>query len=198
MQAAPLFFSEGFLRNLVRAEVVGDFFPFTTGSIDKVVDYTTHLISRLQGNQHVIVVPDRQSTGFSSYVEVRISKKDKSNTKIIRQGTATTEYTTGLLLYFSILAPYWFYGSSSWSANWTGGRQTGGSSCFLEPESLAAISQQRWQAEIKEIEGVVQDSGYQLLSPTALMQPAPAGLHIPTILSQEPYRVFDCFFYWED
>jgi hypothetical protein len=45
---------------------------------------------------------------------------------------------------------------------------------------------------------VLQNFRYGLLTPEELEQPAPPGLAIRTVLAEKPYRVFDCFFHWED
>jgi len=193
-----MFFSDTFLKSLTQFEVTGDFLPFTSRDILKVEDYVAQLLANLKKNPHLLV---SDQDIYSSFIQVKISKSDKSDTKVTQQGTGIIEHTTSLSLYFCTLAPYWFYGACNWSTNWIsciGGSCTGGSSCFLEPEDFARVDHGLWNAEIEAIQTITQNFNYTLLSVESLIQPAPAYLDIQTILADKPYRVFDCFFYWMD
>ena len=193
-------FSEDYLRRMVRAEVTGDFPPFTLGSITKVENYIRKLVARLATSPTLVVEADFNSygSGFASYVEVRISKRDGSDRITRAQGQRITHDYKGLVLYISRLTPYWFYGGSEWAKTYEEGRCTGSGFTFLTPESPASIDQTLWQHDRQLVEALVQEFRYSLLTPTELRQPAPADLAIATILADKPYSVFDCFFYWED
>jgi hypothetical protein len=193
-------FSEDYLRHIVRREVVGDFPPFTLGSVAKTENYIRKIVAHLASISTILVEADFDSygSGFASYVEVRISKRDQSDSITLAQNQRVTYETNGLMLYVSRLTPYWFYGGNKWAKTYERGKETGGGSLFLEPESQDNINQAIWQHDSRLIEAVLQDFRYSLLSSTELAQPAPSDIFIPTVLADKPYKVFDCFFYWED
>jgi hypothetical protein len=146
-----MLFSDAFLSSLVEFNILGDFLPFTNGDILQVEKYVAQLVTKLQEHPHLLV--SRQEV-YSSFIEVKVSKTDKSDTQFTQQETTITENTTGLCLYFCTLAPYWFYGACDWSTNWigcVGGSSLGGSSNFLAPESLAKVDRNLWNTEIEAI-----------------------------------------------
>ena len=192
-------FSDSYLRRIITGDVVGDFPPFTNGSVDKIDKYIRKIIARLASDTLLIEADfSSHGSGFASYVEVRITKKDGSNTVVSNKNQRVTNQVTGLLLNISRLTPYWFYGGSSWFKTYEHGQQTGGGATFLTIENQATIDQEVWQPEQQLIEHIFREFRYELLTPEELTQPAPADITIPTILADEPYTVFDCFFYWED
>jgi hypothetical protein len=179
---------------------VGDFPPFTSGSITKTDNYIRKIVARLSSNATLLVEGDFTSygSGFASYVEVRVSKKDRSDTSTYTKNQYVTYNTTGLLLYISRLTPYWFYGGSDWAKTYDNGQLTGGGRMFLDPASQETINQTLWQHDRQRVAAVLQEFRYSLLTPEELREPAPAGIYIPTELAKGPYTVFDCFFYWQD
>lgn len=193
-------FGEDYLRRLVRGEVTGDFPPFSLGSITKTENYIRKLVARLAAVSTLLVEADFDSygSGFASYVEVRVSRRDGVGNTTRLQGRRMTHEYDGLILYISRLTPYWFYGGSKWAKTYEEGRHVGGGSLFLASDSPNDINEALWQHGRQLVEAVAQKFRYSLLTPTELRQPAPAGLAIPTILADKPYSVFDCFFYWED
>lgn len=193
-------FSEDYLRSIVTSKVVGDFPPFTSGSISKTDNYIRKVVARLASIATLLVEADFSSygSGFASFVEVRVSRKDQSDTIISTKNQHITYDTTGLVLYISRLTPYWFYGSSEWSKTYDQGQLTGGFRMYLNPGSQATINQELWQHDRQRVAAVLQEFRYGLLTPEELRQPAPAGIYIPTELAEKPYAVFDCFFYWQD
>ncbi|GAA4022183.1 hypothetical protein GCM10022409_02360 [Hymenobacter glaciei] len=197
-------FSEGLLRKLIQGEIVGNFSPFSTGKGRKVEAYIAALVDQLKKMEGSLVDVDFTSygNGFASYGEVKISKLDKSDTVFVNTGRlgqgVREDHTDGLVLYISTLAPYWFYGGSSWLASGQNGQWKSGPAGFLRPSSMVKLDQGLWHGEVERIEAIMQSFRYTLLGPELLEQPAPNGLTIPTILADSPYQVFDCFFYWED
>lgn len=193
-------FSEEFLRELCDGKVVGDFPPFDTGRIEDVKEYIKHILGQIGARNDVFVNADFNSygSGFASYVSVKISRKDKTDTTVKRNGTNRTEWTEGLELYISTLSPFWFWGGSEWTVNYEDERRTGGSGGFLRPESIHEIKQEMWSDKIKTICKIFDNFGYILLKPEELIKPVWFDVKIPTVLAGEIYQVFDCFFYWED
>jgi len=193
-------FSENYLRQLVGGAVMGDFGPFTLSSLDETERYLRQIVARLASLPALLVEADFSSygSGFASYIEVRIARKDHSDTATAARGQHTTRTTNGLMLYLSRLTPYWFYGGSEWSKTYDNGRSVSGSASFLNSESQAAINPAVWHLEAASVRAILQAFHYRLLTPAELRQPAPVEVVVPTILADKPYQVFDCFFYWED
>ncbi|MDQ2793653.1 MAG: hypothetical protein M3Y12_06545 [Bacteroidota bacterium] len=193
-------FSEAYLRRIVHNEVVGDFPPFTLGSIAKIENYIRKILARLSSISNLRVEAEfaHYGSGFASFVEVRIAKKAGAASNTLGQDQRVAVETNGLTLYISRLVPYWFYGGSTWSETHEDGSYTGGSSIWLQPESQSSINQSVWQLERKLIEAVLQEFRYGLLTVEELIQPAPTAISITTELADKPYKVFDCFFYWQD
>jgi hypothetical protein len=135
-------FSATFLGQLAREEVVGDFPPFLAGNIRQIENYIRKVLAQLASISALAFEADFDSygSGFASYVEVRVSKKDQSGTNVSARGQRVSHDTTGLLLYISKLAPYWFYGGSSWSKTYEQGGLSGGLSLYLTPQSQAGIA----------------------------------------------------------
>ena len=127
-----------------------------------------------------------------------ISKRNKSGTELISDGNKKTEWTKGLSLYVSKLCPFWFIGGSEWTNTSENEKWIGGSSGFLRPESVRLIDKALWQVQIEKFQRIFAGFGYSLLSEEDVNKPLWFDINIPTILTDEPYKVFDCFFYWED
>ena len=193
-------FSEEFLRVLCAGKVIGDFPPFDSGTIEDVKEYIKHILGQIGARKDVFVNGDFNSygSGFASYVSVKISRKDKTDTSVKINGNKRTEWTEGLEIYISTLSPFWFWGGSEWTVNYEDERRTGGSSGFLRPESIHEIKLEMWSEKIRVISKIFDDFGYVLLKPEQLKKSLWFDVKIPTVLAGESYKVFDCFFYWED
>lgn len=193
-------YSEEFLRQLAKDKVMGDFPPFTAGNIAEVEKYIKALVGRIKDNHQLFVEPDFSyyGSGFASYVPVRISKKDKSDTKLMQEQNRVTHYTKGLLLYISNLTPYWYYGASEWSVTMENGQVVGGSSGFIRPESINEVDKELWDEKIDRLKDVFQQYRYNLLTEEELAQQVDFNISVRTVLVDKPYEVFDFFFHWSD
>ena len=193
-------FTEEFLRKMCAGNVIGDFSPFDSGKIKEVEEYLKKLVGHLSGNHKIVLKADFDSygSGFASYVSIKVSKRDKSDTKITRNGNRITEWTDGLLLYISKLTPYWYLGASDWTVNFEDEQWKGGSGGFLSAESFNEIDQTFWHTEIRDIKKTFDEFRYNLLTEQELNKTLWFDIKIPTILASKPFQVFDCFFYWED
>jgi hypothetical protein len=193
-------FSEDFLRKICEAKVLGDFEPFKSGKIKDIEKYIKRILGDIKAENKILSKADFNSygSGFASYVDVSISKQDKSDTRFIVDGNKKTEWTKGLSLYISKLCPFWFIGGSEWTVTRENEKWIGGSSGFLRPESVRSIDNALWQAQVERIKKIFGDFGYSLLSEEDVSEPLWFDINIPTILADRPYQVFDCFFYWED
>lgn len=192
--------SEEFLRKLCDGKVIGDFYPFETGNQREIVEYIKKITGRLQNNHRINVEPDFSSygSGYSSYINVKISKKDKSDRVLTNRGGVKIEWICGIELYICKLAPYWYFGGNEWTGSYENGKRIGGSAGFVSPESIDEIDYEIWKDDINRINQTLSEFRYQLLTKEEVEKSLWFAIEIPTILSDKPYRIFDCFFYWED
>lgn len=193
-------FSETYLRTLVKGDVQGDFEPFINNETQYVVDYIQQMLGRLKNRNSIKIQADftAYGSGFASYINVKITKKDKSDTVVTKEGQLSRESKKSLLLYISLLSPYWFFGGIEWSENYLDGKYQGGSMPFLRPEDCAKYDKKIWQDEIDFITQHFDEYRYRFLTQTELEPYLNFEIDIPTIVFDKPYQVFDCFFYWED
>ncbi len=193
-------FTEEYLRNLVSGKVQGNFAPFSTGDLFAVENYIKQMLGRLKNSRTVKIEADYDAygSGFASYISVKISKKDKSDTTISNESDLLLEWKEGLLVYISLLSPYWIVGDANWSENYLDRKYQGGSMPFLRPEHIDNYDKEMWQPEITAINEIFNEYRYGLLTKIELEKHLWFDVEIPTIIADKPYRVFDCFFYWED
>lgn len=192
--------TEEFLRELCKGKVVGDFYPFDTQHLAEVNSYIRKIVGRLSNISGIKVEADFASygSGFASYVNVKISKKDRSDTKITNQGSKKTEWISGLALYICRLSPFWYFGENEWTISFENDKWTGGSGSFLRPESIESYDKRFWEKEVGQIKNILSEFRYNLLTKQELEKELWFDAEIPTILANPPFQVFDCFFYWED
>ncbi len=193
-------FSEQYLRNLAKGELQGGFTPFLNNETYEVERYIQKMLGRLKDHNMIKIQADFEAygSGFASYTNVKITKKDRSDTKTTKKGNLIVEHKNSLLLYISNLCPYWFLGGIEWSENYLNGAYQGGTMPFLRPENNAKYDKKIWQDEIDFITQHFDEYRYRLLTQTELEPYLNFDIEIPTIIADKPYQVFDCFFYWED
>lgn len=193
-------FTETYLRNLATDQVQGDFTPFNKNDIGKVKRYIKGMLGQLSDHKRILVEPDYEAygSGFASYINVKISKKDKSDTIIERNGNRTVEKKDALLLYISLLSPYWYFGKGDWWNNYTNGEYSGGSNNFLTPDSINRYNKTLWSDDVEHITRLFEEFRYSLLTKKEVEQMLDFEVKITSNLGEKPYTVFDCFFHWED
>jgi len=193
-------YSEDFLQRLANEKVTGDFYPFDTGDIDKVEDYIRQIVGRLKNNHTIHVEPDfdYHGSGFASYISIRISKRDHSDSIITTDKNRITKDTKGILLYISNLAPFWYYGGSEWSVTTENGKFLSGSSGYIFPNDIHNYDTEKWNNEIEKIKLILSHFHYNLLTKEALEKTLDFEINIASNLIDGKPKVFDCFFHWED
>jgi hypothetical protein len=193
-------FTETYLRNAAADQVQGDFTPFNKNDIGKVKRYIKGMLGRLSDNHRIVVLHDygAYGSGFASYINVKISKKDKSDTIVVKDGNRTTEKKDSLLLYISLLAPYWYFGKGDWWDNYSNGVYQSGSNNFLTPDSIKKYNKDLWETEVEQITRLFEEFRYTLLTQKEVEMQLDFDVKIVTNLGQKPYTVFDCLFHWED
>ncbi|MCA0428854.1 MAG: hypothetical protein LCH37_15565 [Bacteroidetes bacterium] len=193
-------YSADFLRDLAKDKVTGDFYPFDTGNIENVINYIRQLVGSLSDNPSLIIEPDFDyyGSGFASYIPVRVSKRDNSDSTITTAKNRVSKETKGILLYISNLTPFWYFGGSEWSVTTENGRQVSGSSGFLFPEDNNAYDTTKWETDMERIKFTLNQFNYQLLKQDELETPLDFDLTLASNFITGKPRVFDCFFHWND
>ena len=193
-------FTEEYLRKAAKDEVQGDFTPFNKNDIGKVQRYIKGMLGRLSDSKRINVEADFKSygSGFASYINVKISKKDKSDTIIEKKGNRTTEKKDAILIYISLVAPFWYFGKGDWWDYYSNGELEGGSSNFLIPDSIIHYNKILWDTEIEQITRLFEEFRYTLLTKKEVAQVLDFEVKMKSNLGEQPYTVFDCLFHWED
>jgi hypothetical protein len=192
-------FSEQYLRDLVAEKVQGNFPPFKSGKYTTVVKYIKEIVGRLSDNKNWIVEADYENyqSGFASFVPVKISKKDKSDTTTNYENGLIIETKDSLLIYFSKLCPYWYYSQGRWMDMIRDGKNSP-STHFIRPEEQKNVNLHLWAEDIEKLTRQLEEYRYTLLDRKEVTKDLDFKIKIPTVIADRTYQVFDCFFYWED
>lgn len=195
-----MIFDKAYLIDIVNGKTKGDFPPFSTGKWKKTDKFLKTVVGRLQDIKSVNIKADfnHYGSGFSSYVHLYLSKKDKSDVRTTEKGEFRTEETNGLMLYLCRLAPYAVYSEGNWSTTYNQNKWHSGGSHYIEVDAIGTTPKIDWSNELVEISNILNQYGISILTKEELIKPIDFEIQIPTILSDPPYSVFDCMFYWED
>ncbi|MFC4632493.1 hypothetical protein ACFO3O_01135 [Dokdonia ponticola] len=193
-------FEKEYLTDLVKGKTKGDFPPFSSGKWKKSDEYLKQIVGRLKDIKSIQVEADfnHYGSGFSSYVHLYLSKTDKSDTKISQDGELRTGETNGLMMYLCRMAPFSVYGEGTWHKTFNKDKGQSGSSHYIEPEDIGTTPESDWGIELNEIQNILNQYGISVLTKVELDKKLEFKISIPTILSEPPFKVFDCLFYWED
>lgn len=195
-----MIFTQEYLTDLIKGKSRGEFHPFSTGKWKKSDKYLKQIVDRLKGVKSIELEADfdHYGSGFSSYVHLYLSKSDKSDVKITEAGDSRTEWTNGLMLYLCRLAPFAIYSEGAWARKYVAGKWHSACSHFIEPENIGTTPNYEWDGELFEITKIIEQFGITCLTKEVLDKFIDFEIMIPTILTDPPYRVFDCLFYWAD
>ena len=193
-------FDQKYLTDLVKGRTRGEFPPFSLGKWEKSDEYLKNIVGRLNSIRTIEVEADfdHYGSGFSSYVPLYLSKKDKSDFKVTRNGNERSEETNGLMIYLCRMAPYAIYSEGTWFKRFKNDKWILGGSHYIEPEEIGSKPKVNWEMEWTEIENILNQYGITILTREELDKKLDFDIRIPTILTEPPFRIFDCLFYWED
>ena len=193
-------FNKDYLTELVQGKTKGDFPPFSTGNWEKSDGYLEQVMGRLKDIKSIHVEADfkHYGSGFSSYVPLYLSKRDKSDLQISQNGDLRIEETNGLILYLCRMAPFSVYAKGTWNKTFKNDKWQSGVSHYIEPKDIGTKPKVDWDSELTVIQNILNQYGISFLTKEELDKKLEFELSIPTILSDPPFRVFDCLFYWED
>ena len=167
-------------------------------STENVPDHST-VIGRLKSINSIVLEADfnHYGSGTSSYIPVYISKRDKSDVHVSKEGNLTTYKTTGLILYLCRYAPYAIYGKGDWSKTFEGNTERNGHLSYIE--DVGSLPSNNWTQTILELTNILNIYSIGLLTREELNVKLDFKIQIPTVFTRpSAYTVYDCFFYWED
>lgn len=196
--------TEEFLRKLCNDEAYWEFKPLIKKNyrkIEKYIKTIKQIVSKISQNSKIIVDAkyNYYGSGFASYINIKIRKVSKSDTKTTIKKNTQTESIEGIEIYVSNLSPYWYYGSSyRYNTYENGIKESGGSYWFLRPDSIEKYDNTIWETTISEIKKVFEWYGYTLLTKQEVGKELWFDVNIETNIGKKPYKVFDCFFHRYD
>lgn len=127
-------------------------------------------------------------SGYASFIDAWFYHPD-GRCRRAREG----EHHAGIFVLLSRLSPFYVLGQGekAWHAK-------GGSSYLPAMEAIDQIEDSELQHTASLIEPVLGRHGLQRLRREALEELLPSEIHVPTILVNPPFHVFDALFHWED
>jgi hypothetical protein len=184
--------TDAVIHDSVAQRPFGNFEPFITGTDRDAWRFYSDALAALEQAPGLGVIreADHQGSGYASYVSAFLFPSDGST----RQDYPGYVQTVGLLLYMSRLAPIAVYGASGRTDN---KHDTGSSSGFIDADNVGTLPVGDWTAFVATITERLCRFRIEVLPREPLLQPAPAGIEIPTVFDG-PYYVFDTLFYWSD
>jgi hypothetical protein len=86
-------FNETYLRTLVKGDLQGNFEPFLNNETYEVEGYIQQMLGRLKDRIAIKIQADftAYGSGFASYINVKITKKDRSDTIFTKEGKLNVE-----------------------------------------------------------------------------------------------------------
>ncbi|MFI7701984.1 hypothetical protein [Nonomuraea sp. NPDC049480] len=130
-------------------------------------------------------------SGYASYVEVFITKRDGS----MRRSENGWTHVEGLSLALCRLAPLAALFEPDIRSSGPGG---GGGHGLPDLSRVADAAPPGWTEEYRQIGQVLDRHDIALLDSQVLSLPLEAELRVETVLGSPPYSVFDAWFHWRD
>ena len=192
-------FSNDDLQALIRGEMIGDNYPYSSNNDIEVQNYLKQLLAELKRNGiSCEVEPDHHGSGYASYRQWFCYTKEHVH-------ISTNKYTRaiekeGLMIHISSLAPVVIIGvGNQWETyllednRWL----SGGSSMLSEPHELIIPSQ--FEALYNQLERLLMKYNFTILRKEDVEGLLPFHTKITTLLREkERYLIWDAIFYWED
>jgi hypothetical protein len=189
------------LQAMASGGVVGSSWPYDRGSAEDIESYLKNVVAELGRSRNLEVDAEfmHYGSGFASFVHVFCYKRNDKSTV----HTVDMDCTDGIAVYLGRLAPVAAYGPERRTRSYGRGpfglrKELSSSFGFLDVAWLSELPPGDWNEEINEIKDKLQRFGFSLPSREELSKELPFPADIPTILGEQPYRVFDAVFYWSD
>lgn len=130
-------------------------------------------------------------SGYASYVDVFLTKRDGSRRRSMDGATGVD----GLTLALCRLAPLAALFERSRRSSGPG---PAGAYSLPELSRVADADPPGWEQECRQIRRTLDDHGIALLDAQTLGLPLDDRLTVETVLGDPPFRVFDAWFHWAD
>lgn len=193
-------FEEAYLKGLVNNNSKSFLNKFSSRKKHLTENELKQVVKEISKISSIIVESDfdHYGSGYSSYVHLYLSKEDKSDVKVITGNNLRREEINGVMMYLCRIAPFGVFAEGNWENTYRGEEFVSAGSHFIEPEELETLPIGDWQTEMKQITSILDQYGIRFLTKTEVIENLDFEIKIPTILSDPPYKVFDCFFHWAD
>ncbi|GAA4387977.1 hypothetical protein GCM10023088_60770 [Actinomadura verrucosospora] len=135
---------------------------------------------------------DHYGSGYASYADVSVTKRDGSTRRNEGGGQVSVECLNVLLCRLTpvacVLRP----------ANRWRGPGDNGSSVLPESDRAVTAPDRSWASEYRQIRDVLDRHGIALIGADLLIRPLPMGLAVETNLADSAQTIFDAWFHWRD
>lgn len=192
-------FSNEELKALIRGEMIGEVYPYSSKNEIEVSNYLKAIAAELKREKiKLYEEPAHFGSGYASYVQWFCY--DEMHIEISEDEWTRTEKIDGLAVAISSLAPVVLIGQM-WKIG-TYLRETneylnGGQTLFSEPTNLTIDLAHQILA--KKLERLFMKYHYTILRPEDVVRPLLFETDIPTIIrDKRQYLIWDAIFYWHD
>ena len=189
----PPLLSRGEIERLLSQQTISELHPWVTNDerlIEAYLKGACAAVTRATRSE-ARVEWGHYGSGYASFVDAWLYKTtpDFNVKHPIRHG----EGHTGLVVLLSRLSPYFVFmqGEKRWHAS-------GGSSYLPEFDMLDKLEAKSVLLLARQVQPVLESYGLVRAVREQLSEPLPAGLWVPTILTDRGFTQFDALFYWED
>ncbi len=177
------------IRKIVEGVPVGSFGPFLKHDTKECNAYAKKLCKKIESikSLEVELMDDSYGSGYASYYDLFLTKRDKS----VYSDKGGYTLIKGVTLYISRLAPVSVFGYGERTRN-----RSGSSYGFLDASSIGTLPDGDWSRELSKIKETINIYKYSLLSKSEVSKELWFNVAIPTILDSK--NIFDSLFYWAD
>ncbi|MGY0234102.1 hypothetical protein [Longispora urticae] len=135
---------------------------------------------------------DHYGSGFASFVEVVVTRRDGSATFA---EYSTSMRTEGLSVLLCRLAPVACVCSGSWRSVDADGNSA---ASMVSVRSVSTLPVEGWEAVGADVANVLARHDIAVLGPGILAAAIDPQINVDTILAEPPFTVFDAWFHWRD
>lgn len=186
------------LQALIRREVIGELYPYSTKDQDELKNYLKPMLAELKRKKiHCLVESDHFGSGYASYIQWFCYEEE--HVEVMEGDKERTENIKGLHVLINRLAPVILIGNGEESHTYslTGESVSSAKSMLDIPDQLEIEA--HFQPMLNKLERLFMKYNFTVLRKADVEQPLPFDADIPTISREKGrYLVWDAIFYWED
>ncbi|WP_256080918.1 hypothetical protein [Massilia sp. YIM B04103] len=185
--------SDNEISSLLSQQTISPQYPWATNDLQEIEKFFKFIILELERKSHVKsrVEWGHYGSGYASFVDAWLYRESADFDAKYRP-THGKSYA-GLVVLLSRLSPYFVLleGEKSWDGN-------GGSSYLPQFDAIDAFQTLSVAELAEQVQPILEGHGLIRLSHSMLDEPLNPKFHVPTVLTDRAFTLFDAFFYWED